>query len=992
MRNIPFDECDSFDEVCAWFNKVFARIEEFDKRIGELEALKPREPAEPKDKPDEPKSKKKTPKKAKPKAKPKPKAKKKGSIKTRLLVSLVVLVIATFCYGAYVTTDINYEIASNAEMLSQYLRDSFSNITSETYLFTPGSQPSTADTVQGKVYFDSSASLLYISLDGTNWTSIDTGAVSGYSLDASYNEGYAIDVDGTAVTLTVSDDDNNGNLILTNNDATNDPAALVINMASSQHGIALDIDAQTSGYDIKGTGDSFTVTGAGIVDLVGLTIGAEDLELENGAEIQNVTNTEIKFIEDDGSGDEDFSIDFQNDALVLKSGSSVASLDFGPIDDLIGVGTIVFDDAASTITVTGTTNTYDLTVSQAGTIDVSLILQSAGSIDDALSLITSDSVGVMKMASAYKIDIDAADDINIDISGSGKDVRIDSAAGSVYIEAAESATNAIQILATAGGIDLTATSGGSGEDIDITATGGSVNIIANENDADAITIATSGGGGTSEAINILNDTGTGVASIDFDSTAGGMDIDVALSYTLSSSENTADAIYLNASAGGIDLTAAGSSTEDIDIVCTSGSTNISGGEDIATAVVISAGTGGIDITADGDPAKDLDLVCTNGSTNISGGEADAAAVTIAAGAGGIDITSAATFDIDITATGGTVQVITSEAAANQFKVDAQGTIADASGDAIVFETTNGGILLNADHADNGDIGFEAGDDLRLTSTGDMILTIGGHARIVDDDLLSFGETDNITINYDEDGDDNLQIIGPVDFETTYVEFRSNPVGMQNDGTVWSGTNTETNSFVVDGVSFEQYVIGSVGAPVPVMTDDGLNVRGDEADNEGFEYGFGITSRNPHAYTSNTHSVYNRIKFKLETVAEMDEVAVGWRLKASYNVDIHAYDTYVGLTVNNGTINTIEDLNGGAASEDDSGDTWADGATHTLEVRIDGDGDTTWWVDGSAISNQGSLAFDWSDNETIIPFFHILGDNAAGCEVELITWECGIYTQ
>lgn len=981
MRNIGFDECDTFGEVCGWLNKIFAKNEKLEKRVDVLESPKPKKKVKPISagtmvsrvivNAEKKKAKKKV---TKPKAKPK--AKKKGSIKTRLLVSLVVLVIASLCYGAYVTTDINYEIASNPEMLSQYLRDSFGNITSSTYLFTPGSQPSTADTVEGKVYYDSSASLLYVCLDGTNWTSLDTGAVSGYSLDASYNEGYAIDVDGTAITLTVSDDDDNGNLILTNNDATNDPAALVINMASSQDGIAIDVDGQTSGYDFKGTGDSFTVTGAGIVDLVGLTIGAEDLELENGAEIQNVVDTEIKFIEDDGSGDEDFSIDFQNNALVLKSGSSVASLDFGPIDDLIGVGTIVFDSAASTVTITGNSDAEDLTIKQAGTTTVSLILESAGATTDALSLLTTDASGVLKINSnASTIDIDAANGIAIDVAGAaGQDIVITNTGGSIDIVATENQADAITIDASdaAGGIDIDAGTGNI--DIDI-ATG---DFLV---DCDLVSIDGTG----ASNITFTNGAGEDVTI----STAGAADHSLIIQAT----GTTGDALQVITTAGGIDITNGGAAGgEDIDIVSTSASVNISAGEDVAEGITIANSTGGIDITADGASAKDLDLVCTNGSTNLSGGEADAAAVVISAGAGGIDITaSGAGLDIDISSAG-LVLVTATEAAANQFKVDATGTIADASGHAIVFETTNGGILLNADNASNGDIDVDAADDITLTAAGLITVTVGDSLRIVDDDLLTFGTTDNISINYDEDGDDILQVIGPVNFETTYVQFRSNPVGMQNDGTVWSGTNTETNSFVVDGVSFEQYVIGSVGAPVPVMTADGLNVRGDEADNEGFEYGFGILARSPHAYTSNTHSVYNKVKFKLETVAEMDEVAVGWRLSAAYNVDIHAYNTYVGLTVNQGTINVIEDLNGGAASEDDSGDAWADGETHTLEVRIDVDGDTTWWVDGSAISNQGSLAFDWSDNETIIPFFHILGDNAAGCEVELITWECGIFTQ
>ncbi|KKL69137.1 hypothetical protein LCGC14_2117980, partial [marine sediment metagenome] len=115
-------------------------------------------------------------------------------------------------------------------------------------------------------------------------------------------------------------------------------------------------------------------------------------------------------------------------------------------------------------------------------------------------------------------------------------------------------------------------------------------------------------------------------------------------------------------------------------------------------------------------SKDITVDSTAGSVIVDGGEAIADAVTIQAPAGGVDITSAATFDIDLTATGGTVQVIASEAAVNQFKVDAQGVVA---GFGIVFETTNSGIQLNADGA-NGDITIDAASVLTYVSPSLLI--------------------------------------------------------------------------------------------------------------------------------------------------------------------------------------------------------------------------------------------------------------------------------
>lgn len=150
----------------------------------------------------------------------------------------------------------------------------------------------------------------------------------------------------------------------------------------------------------------------------------------------------------------------------------------------------------------------------------------------------------------------------------------------------------------------------------------------------------------------------------------------------------------------------------------------------ADALQITTTAGGIDISATGAAGEDLDISAATSSVKISAAEAIADAVAINASAGGVDISSAATFDIDITATGGKILGVASEAAADQFKIDATGAVA---GNAINLETTNGGILLNADGAANGDIGINAADDVTLTS-GDAltfavtgILSIGGSA-------------------------------------------------------------------------------------------------------------------------------------------------------------------------------------------------------------------------------------------------------------------------
>lgn len=177
-------------------------------------------------------------------------------------------------------------------------------------------------------------------------------------------------------------------------------------------------------------------------------------------------------------------------------------------------------------------------------------------------------------------------------------------------------------------------------------------------------------------------------AIDLNAASGGIDIDVALLASITSTRNNAQAILLESTAGGIDILASGSggAGEDIDIICTGGSVNISGTENVADAVTISAANGGIDITCGGGAAEDIDIVNTAGSININAGEAAADAINIDS-SGGIDADAA-----------GQINLRSTQNAA----------------DAVVIESTLGGIQILAS-------GAAAGEDILLTATGSSII-------------------------------------------------------------------------------------------------------------------------------------------------------------------------------------------------------------------------------------------------------------------------------
>jgi len=76
------------------------------------------------------------------------------------------------------------------------------------------------------------------------------------------------------------------------------------------------------------------------------------------------------------------------------------------------------------------------------------------------------------------------------------------------------------------------------------------------------------------------------------------------------------------------------------------------------------------------------------------------------------------------------------------------------------------VLMGADQdgVDLGLYGATASSTLLFDASADMLIFNGTDARFSDDDILNFGDSNEATIRYDEDGEDHLQVTGGVDFE------------------------------------------------------------------------------------------------------------------------------------------------------------------------------------------------------------------------------------
>lgn len=228
------------------------------------------------------------------------------------------------------------------------------------------------------------------------------------------------------------------------------------------------------------------------------------------------------------------------------------------------------------------------------------------------------------------------------------------------------ATGAVSFTGATGGIVMTSTTAssfgttGAGIDLSLSSASGSVPISAGEAVANAIGLQAA---------------------------AGGIDIDGALQVNIASSQNAVDAIRIVASAGGIDIDAVGAATEDINITNTGGSIVLQATESAVDSIDIISTAGGIRLRATGAAAtEDISLTATGSSIVLSATEAVSDAINIDATAGGIDVDAV-----------GQINIATSQSA----------------NDSIVIESTAGGIDILAS-------GAGAGEDIDIQATGSSV--------------------------------------------------------------------------------------------------------------------------------------------------------------------------------------------------------------------------------------------------------------------------------
>jgi len=253
-------------------------------------------------------------------------------------------------------------------------------------------------------------------------------------------------------------------------------------------------------------------------------------------------------------------------------------------------------------------------------------------------------------------------------------------------------------------------------------------------------------------------------------------------------------------------------------------------------------------------------------------------------------------------------------------------------------------------------------------------------------------------------------VGPVLKNDAYLRYFyedfTQPFGMSvfvNGGVagVSAPTGTEGNVNVIKTERNSLYwtVLGTQTIVAPNFQAAGLDLVQDAGDNDGAEYNLSPfptagAGRAKCRFVARTDEFFIRVRASSGDVSDTDEFLVGFRLAEAFQPDYLDYNTwsYLGISASAATaaINSVTELNAGGAVTTATGSTWADNATHTLEVRINSAGVALFLVDGTFVGiTQPTTQFQWDSGDVVIPSIRYRNAGNNDPLINLLELECGL---
>ena len=181
---------------------------------------------------------------------------------------------------------------------------------------------------------------------------------------------------------------------------------------------------------------------------------------------------------------------------------------------------------------------------------------------------------------------------------------------------------------------------------------------------------------------------------------------------------------------------------------------------------------------------------------------------------------------------------------------------------------------------------------------------------------------------------------------------------------------------------------------PAVASTGMDYVIGDTDNEGLQWVMSYPGTKGEegydSFTIGNSAFYGKLKYSLADVSVVDYSWFGFRLKSQAAVAeprANATD-YAVIGPNAGNISVETALNNTTNSVVDTTDDWADGATHTMEVRVSLAGVATFKIDGKDPTvNTGTVTFDTGD--VVTPWWVTMKGSSAACATILQELEVGL---
>ncbi len=136
-------------------------------------------------------------------------------------------------------------------------------------------------------------------------------------------------------------------------------------------------------------------------------------------------------------------------------------------------------------------------------------------------------------------------------------------------------------------------------------------------------------------------------------------------------------------------------------------------------------------------------------------------------------------------------------------------------------------------------------------------------------------------------------------------------------------------------------------------------------------------------------LFIRVWLKIEDVSGTTDLAIGFRKSEAVQAAIDDYDELACLNVISGDVKRETILNTAATVTVDTGFNWADGETHELLLKCQGNGKVEMFFDRG--DTPIGAAFQFDDAEVVVPF--LFGLQAADLtEIRLVKLEVGHLSQ